>query len=71
MKGVPQRSVQELLGHGSGRMTERYSHLSPSHMHDAVKKLTLGLGDLTQSYGHVMGTRVPETKSQLTGCDSK
>jgi integrase len=63
MKGVPQRSIQELLGHGSGRMTERYSHLSPSHMHDAVKKLTLGFSDTTQCYGHVLGTQAEEAKN--------
>jgi integrase len=69
MQGVPQRSVQELLGHGSGRMTERYSHLSPSHMHDAVKKLTLGFRAEPRANGHVIGTEVSNAKSQHTGCD--
>jgi integrase len=63
MKGVPQRSIQELLGHGSGRMTERYSHLSPSHMHDAVKKLTLGFKEETEGYRHALGTRAEEAQN--------
>jgi integrase len=56
MKGVPSRSVQELLGHGSGRMTERYSHLSPQHMHEAVKGFSLGIADRVNESGHVLDT---------------
>jgi integrase len=70
MQGVPQRAVQELLGHGSGRMTERYSHLSPKHMHDAVKKFTLGFREKSEPFGHAMGTQLPETKTQPPGCAS-
>jgi site-specific recombinase XerD len=32
--GVPLRVVQELLGHGSIRTTERYSHLAPATLDD-------------------------------------
>jgi integrase len=39
MKGVPLRTVQELLGHKSLAMTLRYSHLSKSAMSDAVSLL--------------------------------
>ena len=35
MKGRPLREVQELLGHKSIRMTERYSHLAPERLRDA------------------------------------
>jgi integrase len=39
MKGVDMRTVQELLGHKTLAMTERYSHLSPAHQLDAVQRL--------------------------------
>lgn len=39
MKGVPLRTVQELLGHKSPMMTLRYSHLSPGHLLEAVGRL--------------------------------
>lgn len=35
--GVPLYTVQQLLGHYSIKMTERYSHLSPDHMKDALR----------------------------------
>ena len=42
MAGVPLRTVQELMGHKTLRMTERYAHLSPTHLHQAVKVLDAG-----------------------------
>ena len=36
MKGRPLREIQDLLGHKSIRMTERYSHLAPERLRDAV-----------------------------------
>ena len=39
MNSVDLKTVSELLGHHSIRMSERYSHLSPSHKTRAVKKL--------------------------------
>lgn len=39
MKGIPLYTVQELLGHQSSSMTERYSHLAPDHVRGAVAKL--------------------------------
>lgn len=39
MNGVDLKTVQELLGHTTTRMTERYSHLSPDHKARAVKIL--------------------------------
>jgi integrase len=39
MKGIPIRAVQVLLGHSTVQMTERYAHLSPSTLQDAVSVL--------------------------------
>lgn len=45
MAGVPLITVARLLGHSTTQMTERYSHLAPDHMREAVKALegTIGL----------------------------
>ncbi len=39
MRGVPMRTVQELLGHSTITMTQRYSHLTPDVTSDAVQLL--------------------------------
>jgi site-specific recombinase XerD len=39
LAGVPIRVVQELLGHASITMTERYSHLAPNTLQEAVSRL--------------------------------
>ncbi len=41
MAGVDLRTVQELMGHKTIKMTLRYSHLSPTHTLEAVNKLCL------------------------------
>jgi len=40
MRGAHPKAVQILLGHKSGRMTERYSHLAPDHLSGAVRMLS-------------------------------
>ena len=37
MAGLSQRAVMAMLGHRDPRMTVRYQHLSPEHLHDAAK----------------------------------
>jgi integrase len=39
MKGRPLKEVSELLGHSSVKMTERYAHLAPERLRDAVAAL--------------------------------
>lgn len=39
MKGVPLKTVQELLGHADIHMTMRYAHLSPDVKREAVELL--------------------------------
>jgi len=39
MAGVSQRAVMAILGHRDRRMTVRYQHLTPEHLHDAAKEL--------------------------------
>lgn len=40
-RGVPLRTVQVLAGHASSATTERYAHLAPGHLQDAVSGLAL------------------------------
>jgi len=39
MRGVSLRAIQELLGHSTVQMTERYAHLSPDVRRQAVSLL--------------------------------
>ena len=39
MEGVPLFAVSKLLRHSSIQMTERYAHLAPDHLHDAVASI--------------------------------
>ena len=39
MRGAPMRAVQELVGHRDLTMTQRYSHLSPHALADAMRLL--------------------------------
>ncbi|HAU65997.1 TPA: site-specific integrase [Candidatus Uhrbacteria bacterium] len=56
MRGVPIRHVQQLLGHSSIVMTERYSHLAPGVLHDAVAVLELTNGN----FGQYVGSKNPK-----------
>ena len=41
MRGVPLKTVQELMGHSAIEMTMRYAHLGPNARRDAVRLLDL------------------------------
>jgi integrase len=45
MKGVPLFEVSKLLRHASIQMTERYAHLAPDHLHDAVASIKFSAHD--------------------------
>ena len=47
MKGRQLREVQELLGHKSLYMTQRYSHLAPERLRDAVASMDSTTSDHT------------------------
>lgn len=42
MAGIPLETVRQLLGHRSLTVVQRYAHLSPQHLHDAVEKAAVG-----------------------------
>lgn len=51
-EGVELIKVRDLLGHSSIRMTERYAHLAPFRLHDAVAVLDdLGFDDIDKCPG--------------------
>ena len=50
MKGAAIKAVQELLGHRTIKMTERFAHLSPDVRRDAVRLL-----DRSVPPGHAHG----------------
>lgn len=46
MRGVPLNATQELIGHATIEMTERYAHLSPETWASAVPQLDLPVPQL-------------------------
>ncbi len=53
-RGVPLKTVQEILGHKSFQTTLRYAHLAPELRIDAVEKLCKKKND-----GHILDTKHP------------
>src|SRR5262245_55995123 len=70
MKGVDIRTAQELLRHADIRMTLRYSHLSPSHLLDAVDLLD-GTGTTTAAELPPPGRRGLVTEQRRVGRGDK
>jgi site-specific recombinase XerD len=52
MTGVDIRTVQELLGHKTVGMTQRYSHLAPKHTLATVERLDAPTETPTDTYRH-------------------
>jgi site-specific recombinase XerD len=71
MAGVDLRTVQELMGHKTSRAaparpkknskTVRYTHLAPTHLQEAVERLTAKPTDTTTDTGRLEG--VPQQSS--------
>jgi integrase len=40
MSGVPLYTVQQLLGHSTPTMTQRYAHLAPDHLAEAIDRIS-------------------------------
>jgi site-specific recombinase XerC len=54
MRGVHIRALQELLGHKTLIMTQRYSHLAPEQLQNAVKLLDGVIGERGKLVGQVV-----------------
>jgi integrase len=54
MRGAPARAIQELAGHADLTMTQRYMHLSPAALADAIR--LLDRPKATQKFGDVVET---------------
>jgi integrase len=56
MKGAPARAIQELAGHRDLATTQRYMHLSPSAIDDAIRLLdgknSPNFGDMSETEDH-------------------
>jgi len=64
MAGVELLSIKELLGHKTLAMTLRYAHLSPTHLHQAVKVLDAGGCSGGRSAAHSEASGVTHTASK-------
>ena len=67
-RGAPLRVIQQLLGHSTIQMTERYAHLLPDTLHDAAALLDY---DPVSRTGHLMGTGVEGRAYEAVHGDKK
>jgi integrase len=67
MQGVDLYAVGQVLGHRTPRMTQRYAHLSPAYMANAVGKLDLLFGEVLarEKVGTPTGLRTMHTSPSV------
>ena len=58
MKGGNVYDLQKILGHSTVKMTERYAHLSPTHLDDAIRIVGFGVAEGTDKPEIIPGTRL-------------
>jgi len=58
MRGVHIRALQELLGHKTLAMTQRYSHLASEQLQNAVKLLDGVIGERREGVGQGANSRI-------------
>jgi integrase len=56
MQGAPGKAIQELVGHSTLGMTQRYMHLSPAAKDTAIALLNARPVESTERVGHNTGT---------------
>jgi site-specific recombinase XerD len=59
MRGAPARAIQELAGHQDLTTTQRYMHLGPAALDNAIR--LLDGGGVTRSFGDILETRMAES----------
>ncbi len=64
MKGVDIRTVQQIMGHKTIKMTMRYSHLSPEYVQEAMMRLD----SAWTLYGHQ--TKQGNKTSDVSTCNN-
>jgi hypothetical protein len=67
MAGADLRTIQELMGHKTLAMTLRYAHLSPTHLHAAVRLLDSRSGGRTGTKPAPDRARREATNRQVLG----
>jgi site-specific recombinase XerD len=53
--GVPLKTIKELLGHSDLKMVQRYAHLEPVTLKEAIRTLEPKV-NVNLNYGHNMAT---------------
>jgi site-specific recombinase XerC len=57
-RGVDLHTIQKLLGHKDGRMTQRYAHLCVDNLRDAVSVLNQRKGAQKGAHSHIAASRL-------------